>query len=164
MFAVSDTFDAEHLRAEPIDFDEHTTSYVAFRINERFQRICLWINQVLQAEPTLSIWLIHMWLVVLPEFPVARRFGAWQFGQNQWNTLQNDQFVRSIAGNTLVPWPRPSENNHREYGSGRQFDSIASQFFEHRALDGEQMKIHSILVFLFAFSFLLADDGQLSIR
>lgn len=22
------------------------TSYVAFRINERFQRICLWINQV----------------------------------------------------------------------------------------------------------------------
>lgn len=46
MLAISDTFDADHLHSEPIDFDEHTTSYVAFRLNERFQRICLWINQV----------------------------------------------------------------------------------------------------------------------
>lgn len=55
MFAISDNFDMDHLRSEPIDFDEHTSSYVSFRLNERFQRICLWINQVRYQHENKSI-------------------------------------------------------------------------------------------------------------
>lgn len=37
-------FFGEHFISQEIPLDE--TSYAEFRINERFQRICLWINQV----------------------------------------------------------------------------------------------------------------------
>lgn len=45
MYAVVDDFNpAVHLRSD-ITIDE-TTSYVSFKLNERYQRLCLWINQV----------------------------------------------------------------------------------------------------------------------
>lgn len=48
MYAVADVFDPSiHLQG-PIEIDE-TTSYVSFKLNERYQRLCLWINQVNQS-------------------------------------------------------------------------------------------------------------------
>lgn len=45
MYAVPDTFQpTKHLLGSCI-VDE-TTSYVSFKLNERFHRLCLWINQV----------------------------------------------------------------------------------------------------------------------
>lgn len=45
MYAVLDAFEpTQHLKGD-IVIDE-TTSYVSFKLNERYQRLCLWINQV----------------------------------------------------------------------------------------------------------------------
>lgn len=45
MYAVAEDFDPiKHLQ-DPIQIDENT-SYVSFKLNERYQRLCLWINQV----------------------------------------------------------------------------------------------------------------------
>lgn len=45
MYAVVDDFNpTTHLHCD-ITIDE-TTSYVSFKLNERYQRLCLWINQV----------------------------------------------------------------------------------------------------------------------
>lgn len=49
MYAVQDDFSPpEHLMG-PITIDDNT-SYVSFRLNERYQRLCLWINQVRQKQ------------------------------------------------------------------------------------------------------------------
>lgn len=45
MYAVIDDFSPPLNLTGPIIIDDNT-SYVSFRLNERFQRICLWINQV----------------------------------------------------------------------------------------------------------------------
>lgn len=45
MYAVSEDFDPQRDLSGAETIDE-TTSYVSFRLNERYQRLCLWINQV----------------------------------------------------------------------------------------------------------------------
>lgn len=45
MYAVIDDFNPSVNLAGPIIIDDNT-SYVSFKLNERFQRLCLWINQV----------------------------------------------------------------------------------------------------------------------
>lgn len=47
MYAVVDDFSPPQNLMGPIEIDE-TTSFVSFKLNERFQRLCLWINQVRQ--------------------------------------------------------------------------------------------------------------------
>ncbi|XP_031619932.1 Bardet-Biedl syndrome 2 protein homolog [Contarinia nasturtii] len=44
MYAVIDDFNPSVHLHFPIKIDE-TTSYVSFKLNERYQRLCLWINQ-----------------------------------------------------------------------------------------------------------------------
>lgn len=55
MYAVVDDFNPTvHLRGD-ITIDE-TTSYVSFKLNERYQRLCLWINQVGENHRYLNEW------------------------------------------------------------------------------------------------------------
>lgn len=46
MYAVDDDFHPPRHLTDPVTIDE-TTSYVSFKMNERYQRLCLWINQVI---------------------------------------------------------------------------------------------------------------------
>lgn len=45
MYAVSDNFEPTKDLSGTCNIDA-TTSYVSFKLNERFHRLCLWINQV----------------------------------------------------------------------------------------------------------------------
>lgn len=45
MYAVVDDFNPPVHLLGNITIDE-TTSYVSFKLSERYQRLCLWINQV----------------------------------------------------------------------------------------------------------------------
>lgn len=51
MYAVVDDFSPPQNLTGPIEIDE-TTSYVSFKLSERYQRLCLWINQVKQKQNT----------------------------------------------------------------------------------------------------------------
>lgn len=46
MYAVAEDFDPTRHLQQPVEIDDNT-SYVSFKLNERFQRLILWINQVL---------------------------------------------------------------------------------------------------------------------
>lgn len=52
MYAVVEDFNPPHNLTEEVKIDENT-SYVSFKLNERYQRLCLWINQVSKHKATI---------------------------------------------------------------------------------------------------------------